>query len=224
MVPTSRPAVADYSYGSPTTAPASPREELEQATRQWPEKPAERMRSMTDRLNRVMDRLNAAGGTQCLAMLGQTSELAKTNGDGTITVDAGMLWRLDEDALAAVIAREVARDTLRHQEQMNRLADQKGSPGVAQRAQVLDQSVDEYAGRLLARTPYQPGGYRDALRHVGTVGGDTPQADNGYYTQARRIDTFEQSYRIAQGVEQQLLARASSQPAPKEAASRPAGQ
>lgn len=197
LAATQLPAAYDY---TPATLPAGevehPREDLEAAASQWPASPKARMESMSERLLRVSDAINAAAGSHCVVMLGQTHRAALSHGDGRITLDTTMLWRLSEDALAALIAHEVAHEALGHHYQFERLAKEKGQPGAAQRERALELAADEYAGRLIARAGYRPEGFSELLRHVRSTDWETPLVRQ-YYPHVRRATAFQQAYDAA---------------------------
>lgn len=192
---------SDYDYGDrsglalsqyPTTRPA---DEIRASAMQWPQSPQEQTLAMTDRLDRVVVAVNRAASSDYVVRLGQTGRAAMANDDGTITVDANMLWRLSEDALAALIAHETAHETLGHAAQFKRLETQQGQPGYAQQVRALELAADEMAGRLLARTPYGLSGVRELLRQTGSTAWE-PTPVRQYYPPTRRWAAYEQAFNV----------------------------
>ncbi len=185
---------AAYTYAAADRAPENPRERLKASVAQWPSSPAERMHSMHDRLQRVADRLNAAAGAQCTVMLGQADQGASCTGRGIITADSAAVWQLSEDALACLIAREIGHEVLSYQDKLDRLRSDRTDPGGVQLRRALDEAADEFTGRLIARTAYQPAGMAEVLRRDrAAVAAGSPE----YYPEQQRLAVFQRAYESA---------------------------
>lgn len=207
-----------YDYGSSARKPAEevavrPGQAIRSSAAQWPSSPQEQAAAMTGRLERVVEAVAQAAGSPCIPRLGLTGRGAVANGDGTITVDTATLWRLSEDALAALVAHEMAHDSLGHASLFKRLESEKNRPGYAQQMRNLEMAADEAAGRFLARTPYALSGVNEWLRQTRST---EPEAEAiyRYYSQMQRQAAFEQGF----GRERSHLAAAAQTSRPAETA------
>jgi hypothetical protein len=186
-------AVGGYDYAVASSQPA--RQGIRAAEAQWPESPQQRMETMTARLDRVARKIGQAAGTHCVTRLGATDQGAVLNEDGTVTVDAATLWRVSEDALAGLIACEVAHASLGHARQFGKLKKDResGLPGTSQRDRDLRMAADERAGQLVAGSGYRSDGYRDALRHTRLAGdANTDQRSAAFERGYNRVGTASQ--------------------------------
>ena len=210
--PTPRPA---YDYSEATSRPSEkvvdPRDELLASVDQWPSSGKDRALAMTDRLERVAERINAAGGSHCVVMLGQTGRVAVTGRNGIITVDTTALWRLSEEALAALLAHEIAHEVLGHEQQRELLEKDQGQPGYAQRVREMELAADEQAGRILARTGYGPRGFGEVLRYARSTEWEPPLVRQ-YYPHASRQAAFSGAFE-REGRRPARVATATSRPA-----------
>ena len=173
----------------------SPGAALARARGQWPQDGRQQARALADRIDQVGAALNAACGTEIRILLNETGRGGMATGDGVVYVDFSMVWRLSEDALAVLAAHEFAHEVLGHAEQLNRLHyEGTGNPSYVQQVRGLERQADQYAGRILARTDYDPAGFRELL----ALGHDTEWADpllRSYYPNRERIRAVMESYR-----------------------------
>ena len=173
----------------------SPAAALARARGQWPQDGRQQARALADRIDQVGAALNAACGTEIRILLNETGRGGMATGDGVVYVDFSMVWRLSEDALAVLVAHEFAHEVLGHAEQLARLHyGGTGNPSYVQQLRGLERQADRYAGRILARTDYDPDGFKELL----ALGHNTEWADpllRSYYPDRERIKTLMKNYR-----------------------------
>ena len=117
-----------------------------------------------------------------------------------VCLPSSLLWRLSEDALAALIAHEIAHEALGHKDRFERLEKEQGQPGYALRLRAIELAADTFAGRLLARTGYDPDGFGELLGHVRSTEWETPLVRQ-YYPHVQRLSAFQDGYERGRPVE-----------------------
>lgn len=197
----SMPAASDvstgYDYAQQACQPVamSARAAIAGSVSQWPDEPERRMEAMASRLDRVVKAVGTATGTHCIPRIGATDRGVIVGEDGTVEVDATVLWSLDEEGLAALVAHEVAHNILGHKTDMERIRKDRemGLLGSAQRERLLEIAADEFAGRIVAKLHYPPDGFMSAVRRVPGAGGHSASVDQMYSTDQRWI-AFQRGY------------------------------
>jgi len=191
---------SEYSYGDESPgvthdmeAVPSPREKLSSSAQQWPQSPKDQMTAMQSRLRSVVDAISGAAGTHVIAFLGETKLGATANGDGTITVDMSSLWTLSEDALAALIAHEVAHEVLAHQPQIDRLEEGPRDAAFEHRMRSIELAADELAGRLVAKAQFRADGFVEMLDHLSSAERTLPSVKQ-YCSRQQRRSALEEAF------------------------------
>jgi hypothetical protein len=157
------------------------------------------MTAMADRLDRVVKRVNAAADTHCIVRLGETGHAAVSNGDGTITLDTTILWRLSEEGLAALVAHEVGHEALGHKAERDRTVNTeqvRDAPGPAIREREIELAADEFAGRVVAKAGYSPSGMAEILNQVNCPDWQSPLIRR-YVSREQRIAAFQRAFEQA---------------------------
>ena len=198
---TARPVPAEVAPVESATAQTgrdgilpSPGAAMAKAQAPLPQGGKEQAQALADRIDRVGSAINTACGTEIRILLNETGRGGMATGEGVVYVDFSMVWRLSEDALAVLVAHEFAHEVLGHAEQLNRLHyEGTGNPSYVQQVRGLEKQADQYAGRILARTDYDPVAFKELL----ALGHDTEWADpllRSYYPNRDRIKTVMESY------------------------------
>jgi hypothetical protein len=194
-------AIEKLDVSHPTIPEIESRSGIESSVSQWPDDPRARAMAMHERLLRVADVLNQASGRDITVRFNQTGRGGLATGEGTVYVDFALVWRVSEDALAALLAHEYAHELLGHSAEMKRLQYfYLREPNRMQRLREIERQADAYAGRLLAETDYEPKAFRDLL----DLAQDTEWADpqmRTYYPNDKRIKTLMESYTSARQAE-----------------------
>ena len=181
----------------PETGGAGASERLAQSRSQWPADKRERVKALNDRVERVTKSLNDACGTNIVVMLSETGRGGEATGTGTVFVDFSIVWRISEDALAALLAHEFGHEVLGHAREWANL--KYYSPSLPSRLQQLcelEQKADAFAGQALSRTAYSVNGFKELM----ALAQDTEWADpeiRAYYPNIDRYRTVSENYESA---------------------------
>lgn len=198
-----------YDYAAPDAEHlTNPEEMVTQSESQWPESPADRMREMSVRLTRVTEAINEAAGTACVVMQGHTGKGVAIVGEGTLMIDATMVWRLDEDALAALIAQGVASEVLDPHAPQALPATAHGSAPKLGPEHVDRTAADELAGRLVAKSGYASEAFARLMDQEALLPGG-PSRDSERYPVSRRMRAFQRGYDLEQESRKVLADRGS---------------
>ncbi len=166
---------------------------LRQAAGQWQDGDRRRPEAVQQRLERVVQAVNGALGTGYVAVLGHSGFGGSAEGGGMVTVDFDLFWRLGEDAAAALVAHEFAHELLGHRARLKQL---RGSGHASQRdvrTRRMELEADEWAGRAIGATEYQPSGFSELLSHLRNTLREDP-LHRHYVPHQGRLAAFQRGY------------------------------